>query len=212
MLDGSVFRADSKNTLAVKKAVFEQHGNSFDEEARKARLRKTRGSEARRRVARLAARQAVGWEDDDDGRLAGGYKGLRIVVLKGLFVPPLDDDEDDTFSKRLERTVQERCGSRSAVEKMTVFSKAGVVVVKFSKPAAAVAAVEALDGKFVTPVNDEKRTENRVEATYWDGVTDYTAKEDEEAKKKEEETRHDDFGDWLDNQELSEEFRSRVEE
>jgi hypothetical protein len=41
-----------------------------------------------------------------------------------------------------------------------------------------------------------------MDATYWDGVTDYTkAGGDEEKERQEEEERHDEFGNWLESQE-----------
>ena len=45
-------------------------------------------------------------------------------------------------------------------------------------------------------------------AHFWDGVTDYT-NVTEEQKHEEEEKRHEEFGDWIDNQEVPEEFRPR---
>lgn len=41
---------------------------------------------------------------------------------------------------------------------------------------------------------------------YWDGVTDYTVRDT-----KEEEARLDALGDWLEQQELPDEFKVRVE-
>jgi hypothetical protein len=50
-----------------------------------------------------------------------------------------------------------------------------------------------------------------VVASYWDGVTDYTCR-DEVTEKKEAEKRLDEFGDWLENQDLPEEFQLKVED
>jgi hypothetical protein len=51
-----------------------------------------------------------------------------------------------------------------------------------------------------------------MDATYWDGVTDYTkAGGDEEKERQEEEERHDEFGNWLESQEdLPPELRLQV--
>ncbi|CAM9866133.1 unnamed protein product [Choristocarpus tenellus] len=47
----------------------------------------------------------------------------------------------------------------------------------------------------------------KLRCTFWDGVTNYTVKEDDT----EEVQRLDAFGDWLDDQELPEELRLRTE-
>ena len=91
------------------------------------------------------------------------------------------------------------------VEKITAFSKnpEGVIVVKFGKPTAASDAIAQYHGKM--------RSGRRIDASFWDGVTDYTVRE-EEKEEKEENKRLDEFGKWLDNQEeLPEEFNLNVE-
>lgn len=144
-------------------------------------------------------------------------KGLRIIVLKGIFSisrsqsSSSTEDENieqlsDEALNQIEQELRSRCSSFGAVEKITIFSKNrdGVVIVKFSQPAAASEAVGSLDG---TIWGKETR---RVIATFWDGVTDYSVRE-EEKERKESEKRHEEFGEWLDNQELPEEFRLQVE-
>jgi len=65
-------------------------------------------------VAKLAALQAVGWDESENGRLTGGRKGLCIVVLKHLFtLDELEDDEDAVLpSSKLIFEVSVRNGAR----------------------------------------------------------------------------------------------------
>ena len=164
-------------------------------------------SEAKRKVARLAALQAVGWDEGENGRIAGGLKGLRIVVLMNMFDPrELENDKNDEKLQKLEKEVHAECEEIGVVEKITVFSKhpAGVMIVKFTQPTAASDAVNTFNGK----VRENGR---KVEASYWDGVTDYTCR-DMEKEEKETEKRLDEFGDWLENQALPDEFKLKVEE
>lgn len=202
ILDENLFRDDA--TLSVQRAKFEQHG-TFDGDNKKGGKRVI--SEAKRKVARLAALQAVGWDEGENGRIAGGLKGLRIVVLMNMFDPKeLQNDTNDEKLQTIEREVHAECGEFGAVEKITVFSKhpAGVMIVKFTQPNAASDAVNKFNGK----VRDNGR---KVEASYWDGVTDYTCR-DEAKEEKETEKRLDEFGDWLENQDLPDEFKLQVEE
>ncbi|KAL7547569.1 hypothetical protein ACHAWF_010862 [Thalassiosira exigua] len=202
ILDENLFRDGA--ILSVQRAKFEQHGN-FDEDSSKGGRRMV--SEAQRKVARLAALQAVGWDEGENGRIAGGLKGLRIIVLKNMFDPvDLANDANDEKLIRLEKEVHAECESFGSVEKITVFSKhpAGVLIVKFTQPNAASDAVNELNGK-------ERGNGRKVQASYWDGVTDYTCR-DVEKEQKETEKRLDAFGDWLENQELPDEFKLKVEE
>jgi hypothetical protein len=163
-------------------------------------------SEAKRKVARLAALQAVGWDEGENGRIAGGLKGLRIIVLTHMFDPAqFADDENDEKLSQLEKMVHAECEEVGTVEKITIFSKhpAGVIIVKFSQPNSASDALNKFNGRI--------SGKSKVEASYWDGVTDYTVR-DEEKEAKDAERRLDEFGDWLEEQELPEELRLRVGE
>mmetsp|Transcript_12128 Transcript_12128/g.17975 ORF Transcript_12128/g.17975 Transcript_12128/m.17975 type:complete len:392 (+) Transcript_12128:174-1349(+) len=218
ILDENLFRDGA--ILSVQRAKFEQHGSTFD-------MDKSGGnggvggkrriiSESKRRVARLAAIQAVGWDESENGRIAGGLKGLRIIVLMNMFDPrELEHDDDDnngdentgdTRLHALEREIHTECEEIGTVEKITIFSKhpAGVVIVKFVKPNDASDAVKAFNGKV-------RGNGRKLEASFWDGTTDYTVV-DVEKEEKEAEKRLDKFGDWLEEQELPEEFQLRVEE
>ncbi|KAL7458837.1 hypothetical protein ACHAWC_010670, partial [Mediolabrus comicus] len=202
ILDENLFRDGA--ILSVQRAKFEQRGddNTGDNKSRTQRKQRRVISEAKRRVARLAAIQAVGWDEGENGRIAGGLKGLRIIVLMNMFDPK---------ELVLEREIHTKCEEIGAVEKITIFSKhpAGVVIVKFVKPNDASDAVKAFNGKVW-----EGAIGRKVEASFWDGITDYTAGgvEDAEKEMKENEKRLDKFGDWLEEQELPEEFQLRVEE
>jgi HIV Tat-specific factor 1 len=160
--------------------------------------RKRNVSQAQRKVARLALLQA---QDDGFGeRLAGGRKGLRIIVIKHL----MEGIPENT----LEDVLHETLGQYGQVEKITAITKTQIVIVKYVEPLAASEALEALHGR-VNPRNPPKR----IEATYWDGVTDYTqAQGDEEKERQEEEKRHEEFGKWLESQEedLPPELRLQV--
>ena len=200
ILDDNLYRDGA--TLSVQRAKFEQQG-SFDHKSNGGRRIV---SEAKRKVARIAALQAVGWDEGENGRIAGGLKGLRIIVLTNMFDPKdLEQDTNDEKLRSIEKSVREECDALGDVEKITVFSKhpAGVMVVKFSQPNAASAAVDKFKGR-------DGCCGRKVEASYWDGVTDYTA-HNAEQEERENEKRLDQFGDWLENQELPEEFKLQVE-
>jgi HIV Tat-specific factor 1 len=202
ILNENLFRDGA--TLSVQRAKFEQHG---DGEAGGGEGRRRMVSDAKRKVARLAALQAVGWDEGENGRIAGGLKGLRIVVLLNIFDPvELKHDINDEKLQALEKEVRTTCEDIGIVEKITVFSNhpAGVMIVKFSLPTAASEAVTKFNGLVL-------QNGRKVEASYWDGVTDYTC---QDAVKDENETekRLDEFGDWLENQDLPDEFHLKVEE
>jgi hypothetical protein len=205
ILDESPFRSSTKESnpiISVQRAKFEQHSDV----GRGKQPKKTIVSAAQRRVARLAALQAVGWDDGDNGRITGGLKGLRIIVLKKMFDPHADftNETEDEFLHQLETRVRTECETWGNVEKITVFSKTaqGIMVVKFAQPSAASTAVKEWNGRL-----HHGRT---VESTFWDGVTDFTIR-DTEQEEKEMESRHDEFGKWLDTQDdLPDEFKLQV--
>ena len=200
ILDENLFRDDNK--LSVQRAKFEQHGTL---DTKKGGRRVV--SEAKRKVARLAALQAVGWDEGENGRIAGGLKGLRIVVLMNMFDPKeIQQDKNDIKLQTLEKEVHAECEAFGVVEKITVFSKhpSGVIIVKFTQPNAASDCMNNLNGKI-------RGNGRKIDASYWDGVTDYTCR-DEEKEEKETEKRLDEFGDWLEDQELPDEFKLQVEE
>jgi len=208
LLDDAVFRSvDSSgkfikdgSRISVQRAKFEQHGEKFQE--------KRKVSDVKRKVARVAKLQAVGWDDGANGRITGGIKGLRIVVLKHVFdaleLKLVGEAKEDALLKGVESEIREECQQFGDVEKITIFSKniAGVVIVKFTQPLAASKAIEEYNGRIAKG--------RAIEALYWDGVTDYTVR-DERKEANDSEKRLDDFGNWLDEQELPKEFQLQVE-
>jgi hypothetical protein len=207
LLDESQFRPSVKHTAAdsvirVQRAKFEQHGEEFDD-------KRARISNAKRKVAKLAAIQATDWDEGEfNGRLTGGRKGLRIIVLKHLFDPStlVGRPDEDARLASIEKDLRIECEEWGVVEKITVFSqhRDGVVIVKFTQPGAASDAVKELDGRMWKDVG-------RIEAIFWDGVTDFTVR-DEVKETKEAEKRQEEFGNWLETQELPEELRLKVDD
>lgn len=218
VLDEAPFResAIGKNhnpyRVRVERAKFEQHGDYTQQKDKKKRI-----SQAQRKVAKLAAKQAIDWDDGEfNGRLTGGLKGLRIIVLKGTFHPTElaaggDEEEEDRLLAELEQNVRKICEEFGVVEKITVFSQnpQGVMVIKFAQPGAASEAVKAWNGR----IFQFGQRQRKVESSFWDGVTDFTVR-DEERERKEMEERHDEFGAWIEShttEELPDELRLKVE-
>ena len=205
LLDEAPFRPDKSikdHVLHVERAKFQQHGEAFEQ-------KRVRVSEAKRKVAKMVTMQAMDWDDGRfNGRLTGGRKGLHIIVLKHMFNPealPRGEAEDEFFAQ-LQADLRSKCEDWGPVEKITVFSQNpdGVVVVKFTQPGAASDAVKSLNGTLW------KGNTVKIDASFWDGVTDYTVRD--EAKDKEEaEVRHEQFGQWLEEQDLPEELQLKTE-
>lgn len=197
LLDESNFRVD-RNTISVRRAKFEQHGEFKGKKI---------VSESKRKVARLAKLQAIGWDEaQENGRITGGLKGLRIIVLKYVFHPSKNDPED-VYLHNIEREIRNECEQFGHVEKITFYAQNidGIVLVKFTQPLAASTAIDKYNGRVSMGVPGKT-----IEATFWDGVTDYSTKDESKAEF-ETQKRLEDFGKWLDEQELPEEFRLQVE-
>jgi hypothetical protein len=205
LFDGVALRLEDEEPLmSVTAAKFEQRGVEFEP-------KRTHVSEAKRKVAKMAAIQAMDWDEGEfNGRLTGGRKGLRIIVLKGMFdaneLGKLSESDEERLLHELEKDLRAKCEEWEApIEKMTVFpkNKQGVVVLKFVHPGAASEVVKQMNGRTM----EGGRT---VEASFWDGKTDFTVV-DEEAVAKEMEQRHEAFGNWLERQDLPEELRLQSE-
>lgn len=204
LLDEAPYRPEVSVTdykVSVTRAKFQQHGDEY---------KKKVVSNAKRKVAKLAALQAIGWdEDDDNGRITGGRKGLRIVVLKHVFtLEELQQQQqgEDAILEKLQYEIRNECEQWGTVEKITVFSKHkdGIVIVKFAQPSAASTAVKEFDGR--------PHKGRRMECIFWDGVTDYTVR-DEEKEARDAKKRQEEFGEWLETQQedLPEELRLQTE-
>jgi len=194
---------ESESVMKVERAKFQQHGESFDA---------SRGpvSNAKRQVARLAAIQATDWDEGDTSRLSGGRKGLRIIVIKHVFDPTIQNMDDDKVLQELEKDLRAECNKFGDVEKITLFAKnrEGVVIVKFAKPGAASEAIGSMNGQKEWRKGGPKQQAPLL-ATFWDGVTDFRAPVDDEKESQEMDKRHEEFGKWLEQQqdELPEELR-----
>ncbi|KAI2500451.1 hypothetical protein MHU86_14055 [Fragilaria crotonensis] len=190
------FRLDNPTAIiTVERAKFEQRGESYQKKAQ---------SWQKRLVAKKAALQSIGWEDNEDnGRITGGIKGLTIVVLKHVFTTK--QAQDDSFLEELERKIRTECSAWGTVTKITIFASNpnGIVLVRFKEPTAATTAIENLNGRI--------EGDTKIEAHFWDGVTDYTVK-DVDQERHQEEARLEEFGDWLESQEeLPDELQLQVE-
>jgi len=208
VLDDSLFRPDCR--ISVSRAKFEQHGKDYIEKD------VVGTSQAKRKVARMAVLQARVWDelegdDFNNGRITGGKKGLRIIVLTGVFTQGEKGKDEDAFFSRLEAQLLQKCSEFGHVEKITAFSKHpdGVVIIKFKQAMAASRAIETLNGSNWGADIENGTMGRKIQAIYWDGITDYS--NIEVNSQEDDEKRHEEFGNWLDNQELPEEFRVRVE-
>ncbi|KAG5191670.1 hypothetical protein JKP88DRAFT_271269 [Tribonema minus] len=183
VLDGSQIRAGGKHSVN-----FKSYFNSFL--GLKPTIRFT--------VARAAAKQALSWNESDDIGVAKG--GLKIVVIENMF-DPSDFVEDPDFGEDLQADIALECQKLGPLEKITVFSRnpIGPVVVKFGTAFASEQCIKKMDGRWFG--------KRKLRCHYWDGITNYEVKED--ASKEQE--RLDEFGDWLENQDLPEEMQLRTE-
>lgn len=122
----------------------------------------------RRRAAaggRDVVREALGWAEEGD---AGGR--MRMVVLKGMFDPAAKGGVDYAD---IRADVLEGCEECGAVERIVVFegNANGVVLVRFVNGAGARKCIDVMQGRWYD--------QRKVEAEYYDGVTDYRVKETE---------------------------------
>lgn len=204
----------NQKRITVQKAKFEEKTDSAY--ASNNMKKKKSISQKKHQVARIAKLQAITWDEGDyNGRITGGIKGLRIIVLKHVFtIKDINDAKnlnkdkgEDILFHAIESRIRKECEEFGVVEKITIFSKNidGVVIVKFSQPSSANDAIN-----FYNSNKHQKNNINLIEASYWDGVTDFTVRDEiqEEAEAKK---RLDDFGNWLDEQELPDEFKLNVE-
>lgn len=203
LLDEAPFRPDVSVTdhmIHVERAKFEQKGQEY--------RKSFAPSEAKRKVAKLATLQAMDWDEGEfNGRLTGGRKGLRIIVLKHLFQPnQIDSAEEYIIFQDLEQELRAACEEFGVVEKITVFSKNphGVAVVKYAQPGAASEAVKHFAGRMW------KESNQAMDASFWDGDTDYTTR-NEAQEEVEDVKRQEEFGQWIESQELPPELMLRSE-
>jgi RNA recognition motif-containing protein len=172
-------------------------------------------SNTQRRVAKLATKQAMDWDEDGNynhGRITGGKKGLCIIVLKHTFdlhqisssTPPAE--EEDVYWETLEQALRTECEQFGTVEKITFCTSHpdGITIVKFVQPLAASDAIQRF--------NRQSFQNRQLIAFFWDGVTDYTSKKDDVQEEEEMAKREEEFGDWLETQELPAELQLQTYE
>ena len=223
VLDGGYLRPSSR-PLSVTKAEFQKRaapqgtGDVTQRPRKKPML-----TSAQIKVSQNAMAQALAWNEDDDMGVSKS-KALKIVVIENMFDPNQVDAEykgaDTAFFEDLEKDVAtegEKCGQ---MDKITIFSRSpqGAVIIKYCTSYAAQECVRMFDGR----IYDGKK----LRCKFWDGEMDYTAVSvplyadqllaggtTDVSTKDVDDSRLDEFGDWLDNEQedLPEEFRLRVE-
>lgn len=159
LFDQTSFRLqDSSNNatslMSVQRAEFHAKQNNDTDnnnEHHNNKRKKLNISNTKRKVMKLANKQAITWDEGEfNGRLTGGYKGLRIVVFKNMFIPSYqhDDYENDIFFQELEYHIRYYCSTQLNdiidIEKMTIFTKHpnGIILIKFLQPGHASTAVQ----------------------------------------------------------------------
>lgn len=228
VLDGGYIRLNSQ--ISVTKADFQSQPSSS-----KADNNSSKGTDkpsvSQMKVAQAAQRQALSWNDDDDG---GGVRKrdlLTIVVLERAFDPMAlarcEASQKEARLHALERKVAVNCGKFGEIDKITVYSKhpEGAVIVRFRTNYAAQQCKEQLHGQvWVTEPGDGAG----LRTLYWDSKTDYGAEtidevgiaqpqQQQEGKDKgeregaEKEGSYADLFDGYGDDELPEELRLRTE-
>lgn len=243
ILDESYFRLNNHASVInfkvrVERAKFEQHGIFHEDK------RKKISNIQRKVVKLAIQQQIDWDNGEYNGRLTGGRKGLCIIVLKYVFNLQITDKvstekEENNYFQQLENKIRLECkkcyyqmhsdGNASAVsntskgedmvEKITFFSRHpdGITIVKLKQPGVASEAIKQLNGQ----IWDIKIGEDigggggkAIEASFWDGITDFTIDSKDPNEKQMEEKRHEEFGNWIENltkDELPEEFKLRTE-
>lgn len=128
------------------------------------------------KVMQAAQKQALSWNEDDDG---GGVRKrdlLTIIVLEQAFDPVAlagsgSSNSKAELLKALERRVATACGAFGEIDKITVYSKHpdGVVIVRYRTNYAAQQCRDQLNGQQWVPGSS-----SGLRVLYWDGKTDYS--------------------------------------
>lgn len=138
-----------------------------------------RVSDKLKHAPHIILREALGWAEEDQN--VG--RSLRIVVLRNLFDPKAGNVNYDAIHDDIENGCAE-CGP---VEKVTVFrgNEDGVAVVRFRDGQGA--------RKCLDVMHDRWYDQRRIDAEYYDGISDFRVKETEEQQKE----RLRSWGKWL---------------
>lgn len=148
-------------------------------------------------MMRIKAEQErnLAWDDD----LQIHEKGLRIIVLDQVYTPEevqANNDNIDYFFEELELEMKgEIEATIGPVEKMQFFKENpnGIIKLRFASALHADECIKLMNGRFFDG--------RQITAKFWDGKNDYriVKETDEEINR-----RVDDFGQWLETQELAE--------
>jgi HIV Tat-specific factor 1 len=189
MLDDSNLRADAK--IKVQPAEFQQKGEEYRERKRQ------KIDEVEKKRIQAEKERRFAWNSEQ----ANSF-GLKIVILKHLFTPEEVKDNEKLFKEieyDVNAEIEETWGKTEKVEFFREHPD-GVIKIKFDDSLSAEKWVEIMNGRIFDG--------REVIAEYWDGKTDY--------KKISESTedvsqRVNEFGEWLENQELPEELKQKRE-
>jgi len=179
MLDQSEFlSADSKSTISVELASFQQKGDEYKAREKK-EVDKALLVKAKMHQEKL---QAFSDEEVQD-------TGLKIVILKHFYtLEELQPDADSVLRDVQAELDAELTAKVGKPLKMQTFkyNPEGVVKIKFASSGEAEKCIELMEGRFFDA--------RQLSCFVWDGKVDF-AKANEE--KKVEEGRLDEFGEWL---------------
>ncbi|CDW88320.1 rna binding domain protein [Stylonychia lemnae] len=136
----------------------------------------------------------LAWDDD----MHIHEIGLRIVILEGMFTMEeveQNSDRTDVFFQELEYEIRSEIENFGAIDKMHFFREHpnGVIKIRFMSSIHADECIKVMNGRFFDG--------RQLKCYFWDGKTDYrVVKESVEEQNR----RIDDFGQWLEEQELAE--------
>lgn len=188
LLDGARFDSGDgrvwEEVVAVERVEFDEsrvRSGGSGEEVGEGAVRGGRVQKRRRAAAggREVVREALGWAEEGD---AGGR--MRMVVLKGMFDPAAKGGVDYADVRA---DVLEGCKECGAVERIVVFegNAEGAVLVRFVNGAGARKCIDVMQGRWYD--------QRKLEAEYYDGVTDYRVKETEAQRAE----RENSWAEWL---------------
>uniref|UniRef100_A0A7S2S574 RRM domain-containing protein n=1 Tax=Mucochytrium quahogii TaxID=96639 RepID=A0A7S2S574_9STRA len=125
------------------------------------------------KLRKLEKEQALSWNEQG----VGDSRGLKLVVLKNLFSPSDPDVKtDEHFKSDLEADLREECGKLGEVKKVIVFEEhpEGVAIIKFRSARSAEMCIDTMNGRWFA--------KRQIDASFWDGTTDYRSKLDSETQ------------------------------
>eukprot|EP00698_Gefionella_okellyi_P007176 TRINITY_DN1743_c0_g1_i1.p1 TRINITY_DN1743_c0_g1~~TRINITY_DN1743_c0_g1_i1.p1 ORF type:complete len:314 (-),score=63.68 TRINITY_DN1743_c0_g1_i1:643-1527(-) len=147
--------------LKVEAAKFEQRGNYVK------KVKKPKHVVARERKL---LEQQLAWTGDDEDT------GKKVVILKHMFDPAAAEVlGDPNFYADLQNDIEDECNrSCGEVEKVKMFENQpeGIVSVIFVDSDSAAKCIEVMNNRWFAG--------RKVEAFYWNGMTDYRVKESKE--------------------------------